>query len=272
MADVASLKDSPNGEPRRLTYEGIHFQQEGGEPSILRGAEGFIARLWATRKIGHLLSQIRLHGESQELVNEVVALSIRYGIITPYTSFLVEEPEAALTRYGREEIVRKEVERLTSVPAAVAGGKAVDRAQAQGALKVAEAPLEVRQAEVRIVGDRAFVLREGVWTDTIYDPSQMKPLRVGFGTEEYFQLIAQHPGGGRYFALDRHVIVVLEGQAYEVVEGRGDTIHIPTATSIPPQPVEPTSVPSVPDQPEPFSPWESLLQLVHCWLDALFGR
>jgi len=258
-----TLSGVVNGEPRRLTYEGIHFQQEGGE--------AFIARLWATRKIGHLLSQIRLRGESQELVDEVVALSIRYSIITPYTSFLVEEPEAALTQSGRREIVRKEAERL-SMPAAVAGAEAVDRAQAQGALKVAEAPLAVREAEVRVVGDRAFMLRQGVWTDTTYDPSRMKPRRVGFGTEEYFQLLAQHPEWGRCFALGQRVIVVLEGQAYEVVEGRGDTIQISMATPIPPQPVEPTLVPSASDQPEPFSPWTSLLQLARCWLDALFRR
>ena len=266
------LRGVMNGEGRRLTYKGIHFRQEGGEPSILSGAEGFIARLWATRKIGHLLSQIRLHGESQELVDEVVALSIRYGIITPYTSFLVEEPEAALTRYGREEIVRKEVQRLASMPAAVSGAKAVDRAQAQGALKVAEAPLEVRQAEVRIVGDRAFVLRDGVWTDTTYDPSQMKPLRVGFGTEGYFQLMVQRPDWGRYFALGQHVIVVLEGQAYEVVEGRGDTIQVPAPTPLPPEPVEPTPVPSTSRQPETFSLWETLVHIAQRWSDVLFGR
>ena len=43
--------------------------------------------------IGYLLNQIRLHGENRETIDEVVNLSIRYGIITPYTTFLVEEPE-----------------------------------------------------------------------------------------------------------------------------------------------------------------------------------
>src|SRR5690606_32238980 len=57
------------------------------------GGEVFIPRLWATRKIGALLNAIRLHGENPELVDSIVRLSIRYGIITPYTSFLIEEQD-----------------------------------------------------------------------------------------------------------------------------------------------------------------------------------
>lgn len=49
----------------------------------------FLPRLWATRKIGYLLDEIRLHGERTELREEVVALSRRFGIVTPYTSYLV---------------------------------------------------------------------------------------------------------------------------------------------------------------------------------------
>ena len=49
----------------------------------------FLPRLWATRKIGYLLDEIRLHGERAELRDECVALSRRFGIVTPYTSYLV---------------------------------------------------------------------------------------------------------------------------------------------------------------------------------------
>ncbi|GAH86718.1 unnamed protein product, partial [marine sediment metagenome] len=54
-------------------------------------ANDFIPRLWATRKIGFLLDNIRLGGERKELVDEVIRLSKRYGIVTPYTSYLVTE-------------------------------------------------------------------------------------------------------------------------------------------------------------------------------------
>src|SRR5262249_10267379 len=51
--------------------------------------------LWARRKVGYLLDQIRANGEKKELVEEVVTLAKRYGITTPYTSYLVV-PDAAV--------------------------------------------------------------------------------------------------------------------------------------------------------------------------------
>jgi hypothetical protein len=47
----------------------------------------------------------------------------------------------------------------------------------------------------------------------------METVKVGFGTDSYFDLLAARPEWGKYFALGQHVIVVLEGQAYEVTEG-----------------------------------------------------
>lgn len=53
-----------------------------------------IPRLWAVRKVGFLLDQIRLNGEDAELKSEVVYLAKRFGIVTPYTSYLVVEDAA----------------------------------------------------------------------------------------------------------------------------------------------------------------------------------
>jgi Ca-activated chloride channel family protein len=57
-----------------------------------RGIENaFVERLWATRRIGELIDRIDMEGRNEELVDELVALSKRYGILTPYTSFLARE-------------------------------------------------------------------------------------------------------------------------------------------------------------------------------------
>ena len=59
-----------------------------------RGAENeFIPRLWATRRVGYLLDEIRLHGENAELRDEVTELARKYGIVTPYTAYLIVEDE-----------------------------------------------------------------------------------------------------------------------------------------------------------------------------------
>jgi Ca-activated chloride channel family protein len=63
----------------------------------------FLPRLWAIRKIGYLLDEIRLHGENEELKDEVVRLAKRFGIVTPYTAYLVTEDEKLARREGRIE-------------------------------------------------------------------------------------------------------------------------------------------------------------------------
>jgi Ca-activated chloride channel family protein len=53
----------------------------------------FIPRLWAMRRVGYLLDEIRLHGDNKELKDEVTELARKYGIVTPYTAYLIIEDE-----------------------------------------------------------------------------------------------------------------------------------------------------------------------------------
>lgn len=275
-ATAVTLAGMVNNQKQLFRYDGVVFREQGGEE--------FIARLWATRKIGYLLQQIRLHGEDSELVNEIVALSVRYGIVTPYTSFLVEETERALSEAGREQIVQ-EVQ-ATATPAPAYGQGAVDRSSAEKALIGAQtAPQEVPAglggestdeygnpvSPVRYVGDKTFVLRDGVWTDTTFNPDRMEPAQVGFGSDDYFALVASRPEWGRYFALGDHVIVVLEESAYEVREGEAPPVTVPTtispAAGATPT-VEPTPVPATRNL-------GSFLQAIRDWLARvlrLFAR
>jgi Ca-activated chloride channel family protein len=62
--------------------------------------KAFVEDLWARRKVGYLLDQIRLNGEKKELVEEVVTLAKRYGITTPYTSYLIV-PDGPIPVAGR---------------------------------------------------------------------------------------------------------------------------------------------------------------------------
>src|SRR6185437_14689833 len=60
----------------------------------------FVEHLWARRKVGYMLDQIRANGEKKELVQEVIALAKKYGITTPYTSYLVV-PDGAVPVVNR---------------------------------------------------------------------------------------------------------------------------------------------------------------------------
>ena len=53
----------------------------------------YIPQLWATRRVGWLLDEMRLHGESAELKDEVTKLAREFGIVTPYTAYLIVEDE-----------------------------------------------------------------------------------------------------------------------------------------------------------------------------------
>ena len=226
-----TLSGVVNGRRQTFTYEDVTFRKSGGPD--------FIPRLWATRKVGYLLKQIRLHGESQELVDEIVDLAVRYGIMTPYTSFLVNEDVDILSEEGREETARREYQALAT-PAPAWGAPAVEKAQGDSGLAGTErAGGGTVHEQVKQVGDKAFVYRDGIWTDTTFDPTKMTAVKVGFGSDAYFELLAAHPEWGKYFAVGQHVIVVLDGVAYQVVpEGEGqESVTIPpTAT--------PTATPS----------------------------
>ncbi|HZB43979.1 MAG TPA: VWA domain-containing protein, partial [Pyrinomonadaceae bacterium] len=57
----------------------------------------FLPRLWATRRVGWLMEQVRTNGEQKELTDEIVDLGTRYGIVTPYTSYLALEEGMQVT-------------------------------------------------------------------------------------------------------------------------------------------------------------------------------
>jgi len=58
----------------------------------------FVAKLWATRRVGDIIDELDLKGRNEELVKELVALATEHGILTPYTSFLADENERCFAR------------------------------------------------------------------------------------------------------------------------------------------------------------------------------
>src|SRR6266481_2871767 len=74
---------------RKFFYNNLHF-------ALNEEANDFLPRLWATRRVGWLMEQVRTNGEQQELRDEIVDLGTRYGIVTPYTSYLAVEQPASV--------------------------------------------------------------------------------------------------------------------------------------------------------------------------------
>jgi Ca-activated chloride channel family protein len=224
-----TLHGSVNGEERSFSYPGVRFSEQGGQD--------FIPRLWATRKIGHMLGQIRLHGENKELVDGIVTLSVRYGIMTPYTSFLVDERQEILTEAGRAQAAAgSPLVTITAAP--FAGAKAVADSQTRNGLATSEVGGGQEAAQLKTVANKTFVLRNGVWTDTTYDPDRMRPSSLAFASPAYFRLLTEHPEWGKYLAVGEQVIVVLDGMAFQVGPGSAGVVETPTPA------------------PDPQSPWD----------------
>jgi Ca-activated chloride channel family protein len=89
------IEGTVNGEVKKFAYD-VKFADEANDHE-------FIPRLWATRRVGYLLDEIRLRGENKEVKDEVVELARKYSIVTPYTAYLITEDE---TRRGVAQNMR----------------------------------------------------------------------------------------------------------------------------------------------------------------------
>ena len=197
-------------------------------------AHKFVPRIWAGRKIGYLTDEIRLHGVNDELVNEVIRLSKRYGIITEYTSFLILEDNNYFAPAEAQASTMRDNSLTLNEAKAGAGG--VGQSQNSQNLKgqnasggqAALAPQAYYDAEgdlqqvtnIQYQGDLTFVLQDGFWTDSRYDPKAQKLQEVKAFSDEYFKLLDGNPDLGQYFAMGNQVIVVVDDKnAIKVVEG-----------------------------------------------------
>ncbi|HEX3054356.1 MAG TPA: VIT domain-containing protein [Aggregatilineaceae bacterium] len=226
---TVTLTGELNGEAKVYQYR-VDFPSHAG-------GQVFIPRLWATRKIGAMLNSIRLYGENPELVDSIVRLSIRYGIITPYTSFLIQEQDI-FTQTGVEEAQVQFEADAGMANAAPSGEGAVQAAESSADMAAAEAPMIAptmtapmdREKDdetsgeyyggsqpIEYAGDRTFVWRDNMWIDTLYNADEMTPAPVTFLSDEYFALLDLDPMVGEFLALGDHVLFVWEGQAYEVM-------------------------------------------------------
>jgi Ca-activated chloride channel family protein len=234
-----SLTGEVNGERQTFTFADQVFDEQ----SSANSQQASIPRLWATRKVGYLLNEIRLQGANQEIIDQIVRLSIRYGIVTPYTSYLVTD-QAPLGEAEQQRLADEAYGKLLAMPtAAPSGQSAVQSAANAGAMQGAGIAPELEgevSSTVRVMGSRTFVLSDGKWIDTSFDPDTMQTTPIEFLSPEYFSLVAVHPELADAFALGEQVIALSNGVVYEVVAG-----------AVTAQPAGVTPTPSSPDGPTP---------------------
>jgi Ca-activated chloride channel homolog len=174
-------------------------------------ANGYIPRLWASRKLGHLERQIWTEGETSSLIEEIRGVALRYGLPSRYTSYLVQEPNVVAVRPGGtvppggSPVMPALAMRARADGAARASGAfAVRRAEEARKMRAATSVADLREVEeamvtdlaspsgVRVVAGRRFQLRDGAWEEVRVDDSA-PTVRVRPFSPAYFGLLLAIP-------------------------------------------------------------------------------
>lgn len=215
----------------------------------------FIPPMWATRAVGYLLEQIRLKGENKELVDEVVRLSKQYGIITPYTSYLILEDEQqriSQRQLPQEDAIfsnrmnsgapsRREkmaTEYESSMKRSDGGGSVVASEEVQemnssanlaqtqtGKERMAYQDKQGQQRNladgIKYVQGRAVYQNGSQWIDAHTQSSanqQLQVRRVQFNSPDYFRLLEESGEHMAFLALGKNVRFMNGREIVEVYE------------------------------------------------------
>lgn len=199
-----------------------------------------LPRLWAMRKVGYLIDDARRsdYPLADEVKDEIIKLSKRYGIITPYTTGLITE-DAPVTSgpivrqppyFGRARRPAGQMRGAAgpagplawdnsatlALGAGTSGANAVAVSKATNALREADQVKDT--AGTRYIAGKAFLLQDGVWTDTTFDAQQSpKITHIKFASSAYFALLKEATVA-KWLSLGQRVLVVLKGKTVQIDE------------------------------------------------------
>jgi Ca-activated chloride channel family protein len=219
--------------------------------SFSPGQNAFLPRLWAMRKIGYLLEQMRLSGESGEVRDEVVRLSKRYGVITPYTSYLILEEDRIARRPLEQGVtpfqfaardalsaapatpsaraLREEVEKEARAFVADSGEVSVEASRQLGLLKrgagegdrrgFVEGYVNADSVKLMQLDERTFYLQGTRWVDSALTQERLSEgsLRhVKYLSDEYFRLLSDEPGIGKVLSVGAEATFLWNGKVIAI--------------------------------------------------------
>ncbi len=211
-----------------------HFEYMGSFTDETRDA--FVPRFWALKKMSFLLNEINLHGKNDELINEIRSLGKKFGIVTPYTSFLiVEEGLRHMTLGGKSDAEMQDAfEHEKTGAGAVARSKMLAQSSRKSApsplayaAPLAEATEEKKQEAMAKLGesivpagDKTFVLQaDGYYMQSdITEKETAGARKIKFMSREYFDLLKDNPEIADYLRVSEKIIFKHKGTVYKITE------------------------------------------------------
>ncbi len=176
----------------------------------------FVANLWANRKIAFLLDEIRNNGENKELIDEVIKLSKQYGIITPYTSYLVTEDE------GKDIGADKPMIKKNQLYDAASGYAPLSREEKESMVSQSVTLGKMKNSSranvyksMKNVEGKSFIQKDEFWVDSEFDELNCKDtVKLAFGSDEYFNLISKDDSLRKYCSISDKLKIVYKGKCY----------------------------------------------------------
>jgi Ca-activated chloride channel homolog len=190
-ATIVLTGDSASGD-ERLVYEVEFPERDGSDPTV--------AQLWGQRRVADLLTELRIEGPRDSLVREIVEIATRFGIVTPYTSYLAEEPDLVF----RPEAAERAVEAYAQA-APSSGEDAVQGASDVQQLR--EGAMALGGHATRVLGAHSYYLLDDTWVRDGYEPGVSAP-EVLVGSEAFTALIEADPEIAAAAALGERVVVL----------------------------------------------------------------
>lgn len=184
----------------------------------------YIPALWANRKVGYLMDQIRLHGDdSDELRESIIELSKKYGIINEYTSFLVEDDipfyEPGFLEGAEEELDMNFGDMGFEMKTGGEAQRAVKNVQQmQQSENIAQSQYflsEEQKSKIKQIQNKTFYEQDSKWVDSDYDGQET--IKYSIGDDAYFELLTDNPEFGDYMALGYQVIFCSDGICHEIM-------------------------------------------------------
>lgn len=231
---TVTLRGREAEKTRRFTYE-MRLNKRATECD-------FVSKLWAGRKVTHLLQQIRFKGENPEWVASVKALGEKYGLVTPYTSYLVTEQREELVNAqnasapalrrlrSKQQIMEMKAQAdeesagsqlffdvLTAKPMAASassGKKAVISSRILQKVAAAERDEDMLLTVHRVNG-KTFHLKNGIWTEQGLEKQNIDKKLV-FLSDTYFAFLRQNPELSKILAQGEKVIFSWKSMVYAV--------------------------------------------------------
>ncbi|MBN1246400.1 MAG: VWA domain-containing protein [Anaerolineae bacterium] len=192
------------------------------------GDHAFVPQLWATRQIGALLDKVRVEGETDALVASIRKLGLTYGLVTPYTTFIIAAQtggaasaenmalygdQTALNQASGQTTIQARVQNQSYQQAAqanLATGANVTKSGHQNLAQISR-----QHVDLRLLQDQEALT--GVITDEWIAGNIQVDRQVDFGSKAYFELAAD-PEARAFLQAGNNVLFQYQGDVIQIID------------------------------------------------------